>query len=77
MNNDSRVLSNLYRQQMRSERITEQIGVEAQYSQGTEEISQLFDQLIEQKSLLVNNLAVSTTFLGYKHETLKSAINVV
>lgn len=77
MNGDSRILSSLYRQQTRAEKSLDQVAAEAQYSEGSEESARLFEQLIEKKSNLVNNFAVSTTYLGYKHETLKSAINVV
>ncbi|CRM89897.1 MULTISPECIES: hypothetical protein [Pseudomonas] len=77
MNTDSRVSNSLYREQVRSEKRLDQIGSEVITSEDTEEFARLFEQLNEQKSALVNNLAVNSTYLSYKHETLKSAINVV
>lgn len=77
MNGDSRVLSSLYRQQSRAEKSLEQINAEIPNIDGGAESQRLFEQLIQEKSLLVNNFAVSSTYLSYKHETVKSAINVV
>ena len=77
MNTDSRVLNSLYRQQLGSDKHLERIGAEIANSEGSEDSALLFEQLIDEKSSLVNNFAVSTTYLSYKHETLKSAINVV
>lgn len=77
MNGDDRVLSSLYRQQTRSEKSLDQIDIEASYSEESEDSARLFEQLIGTKSALINNFAVSSTYLSYKHETVKSAINVV
>ncbi|MBT0625680.1 hypothetical protein ACU684_13740 [Pseudomonas sp. LF135] len=77
MNTDSRVLSSLYRQQSQAEKNLDQISADIPYSEGSEDSARLFEQLIEEKSALVNNFAVSSTYLSYKHETVKSAINVV
>ncbi|WLH69208.1 hypothetical protein [Pseudomonas sp. FP2309] len=77
MNTDSRISNSLYREQIRSEKRLEQIGTEVRYSEDSAEFARLFEQLNEEKSALVTNLAVNSTYLSYKHETLKSAINVV
>lgn len=77
MNGNERVLNSLYRQQVRSERSLDQLSAEIPNSDGSEDSARLFEQLIEEKSRLVNNFAVSSTYLSYKHETIKSSINVV
>ncbi|WP_369302543.1 hypothetical protein [Pseudomonas sp. N2-5-1-1] len=77
MNTDSRVLSSLYRQQSQAEKNLDQISADIPYSEASEDSARIFEQLIEEKSALVNNFAVSSTYLSYKHETVKSAINVV
>jgi exoribonuclease II len=77
MNGDLRILNSLYRQQISSGKSIDQIGVDAENMQGMDDAVRLFEQLNEEKSKLVNNFAVSTTYLSYKHETIKSAINVV
>jgi hypothetical protein len=77
MNADSRVLNSLYRQQLSAEKNLDRLGAEIGNSEGSEDSALFLDLLNDEKSSLVNNFAVSTTYLSYKHETLKSAINVV
>ncbi len=77
MKDDSRVLSSLYSQQIRSQKSLDLISDVIPNIEGVEDSRRIFEQLMEAKSTLVNNYAVSSTYLSYKHETLKSAINVV
>ncbi|MGE1153802.1 hypothetical protein [Pseudomonas kitaguniensis] len=77
MNADARVLSNLYRQQTRSEKNLDQISADIPNIERSEDTMMFLEFLNEEKSKLVNNFAVSSTYLSYKHETVKSAINVV
>lgn len=77
MNADARVLSSLYSKQTRYEKSLEQMNNEIPYINGDEESARFFERINDDKSALVTNHALSTTYVSYKHETAKSAINVV
>ncbi|MFL1500653.1 hypothetical protein ACI77J_08955 [Pseudomonas sp. O64] len=77
MNGDTRVLNSFYRQQARSEKDIASIGSDSSYSGEIEDTNRFLELLNEEKAKLINNYAVSSTYLSFKHETIKSSINVV
>lgn len=75
MSGDDRVLSRLYRQLAQSERHLDQVSTNARDSEDSEERSMFFEQMIETKSGLVSDMALSSAYTSYVHDTVKSVIN--
>ncbi|WP_338514227.1 hypothetical protein VRC24_03310 [Pseudomonas poae] len=76
MTNDARILDSLYRQRSRSDKALGQIDENISAGGDDEELSRVFDQLMQEKIVIANSYAVTSVYVNYKHETLKNAINV-
>ncbi|AHC33383.1 hypothetical protein A7317_03745 [Pseudomonas fluorescens] len=72
---DDRLLIRHYRQQAQAEKQLSQISADVDNSEGGEEAQRLFEQMIEVKSNLVSSFATSSSYLSYKHDTIKAVIN--
>lgn len=77
MNSDTRILEGLYRERTRSNRAMEQINEDLSYGGGDEELSRIFDELLQNKMTAAKNFTMTSAFVSYRHETIKNAINVV
>ncbi len=77
MNNDTRILEGLYRERARSTRAMEQMDKDISNGGGEEELSRVFDQLMQDKLTAGKNYTMTSAYVSYRHETIKNAINVV
>lgn len=71
---DDRLLPRLYRQMAQAEKRFGEISAGAQDAEDSEERALLFQQMIETKSSLVSDMALSSTYQTYLHETVKFAL---
>lgn len=74
MSGDYRVLPKLYRQMAHTEKRFDEISAGALNAEDSDERALLFQQMIETKSSLVSDMALSSTYQTYLQETLKFAI---
>ena len=74
MSGDDRILPRLYRQMAHAEKRFDEISAGAQHAEDSEERAMLFQQMIETKSSLVSDMALSSSYQTYLQETLKFAI---
>ena len=77
MSSDDRFLNSIYRQQARSDRVSKEIDEDIANGGGEEELSRVFDKLLQAKMNDSVNYTVAGAYVSYQHETVKSAINVV
>ncbi|PRA26367.1 hypothetical protein [Pseudomonas poae] len=71
---DERLLPKLYRQMASAEKRFDEISTAARDAEDSEERAMLFQQMIETKSSLVSDMALSSTYQTYVQETLKFAL---
>lgn len=74
MSGDYRVLPKLYWQMAQTEKRLDEISASALNAEDSDERAMLFQQMIETKSSLVSDMALSSTYQTYLQETLKFAI---
>ncbi|TFY86938.1 hypothetical protein DYL59_20485 [Pseudomonas kairouanensis] len=71
---DDRILPRLYKQMAQAEKRFGEISAGAQDAEDSEERAMLFQQMIEIKSSLVSDMALSSSYQTYLQETMKFAI---
>jgi hypothetical protein len=71
---DDRILPRLYRQMAQAERRFDEISAGAQNAHDSEERAMLFEQMIQTKSSLVSDMALSSSYQTFLQETVKFAI---
>lgn len=71
---DDRILPRLYRQMAQAEKRFDEISAGAQDAQDSEERAMLFQQMIETKSSLVSDMALSSSYQTFLQETVKFAL---
>ena len=71
---DDRILPRLYRQMAQAEKRFDEISAGAQDAQDSEERAMLFEQMIQTKSSLVSDMALSSSYQTFLQETVKFAI---
>jgi hypothetical protein len=71
MNGDDRILPTLYRQMAHSEKRFNEISAHAQDTEDSEEKAMLFEQMMDTKSSLVTDMALSSAYQSYVQETMK------
>jgi hypothetical protein len=71
---DDRILPRLYQQMAQAEKRFNQISAGAQDAHDNEERAMLFQQMIETKSSLVSDMALSSSYQTFLQETVKFAI---
>lgn len=74
---DARFLDGIYRQQARSELVSKQINEDILNGGGDEELSMAFDKILQEKIKDGVSYTLTSVYVSYQHETVKSAINVV
>ncbi|NVZ19371.1 hypothetical protein [Pseudomonas costantinii] len=77
MNNDARVLDGLYREQVRNNNAFKKIEEDISLGGGDEDLSRLFDELLQNKISHGKTSTVTSAYVNYRHALMKSAINVV
>ncbi|MCF5721595.1 hypothetical protein [Pseudomonas syringae] len=71
---DDRILPRLYRQMADAEKRFDEFSAGAQDAQDSEERAMFFQQLIEAKSSLVSDMALSSSYQTFLQETVKFAL---
>ncbi len=71
---DDRILPRLYRQMAQAERRFDEISAGAQDAQDSDDRAMLFQQMIETKSSLVSDMALSSSYQSFLQETVKFAL---
>ncbi|MBF6026145.1 hypothetical protein ICY20_00250 [Pseudomonas sp. P115] len=71
---DDRILPRLYRQMAQAERRFDEISAGAQDAHDSEDRAMLFQQMIETKSSLVSDMALSSSYQSFLQETVKFAL---
>ncbi|MGF6096745.1 hypothetical protein [Pseudomonas sp. 18175] len=71
---DDRILPKLYRQMALAEKRFDDISALAQDAQDSDERAMLFQQMIETKSSLVSDMALSSSYQTFLQETVKFAL---
>jgi len=71
---DDRILPKLYRQMAHAEKRFDDISALAQDAQDSDERAMLFQQMIETKSSLVSDMALSSSYQTFLQETVKFAL---
>lgn len=74
MTGDDRLLPKLYQRMVQAEKRFDQISANAQDAEDSEERALLFQQMIDTKSSLVSDMALSSSYQSYLHETVKFAL---
>lgn len=74
MTGDIRILPKLYREMARDEKLFREVSTAAQDAHATEDTVMLFEQMMEIKNRSVTQLALSSAYQSFIHETTKFAV---